>query len=67
MTEIAKEKKSSIPGYLIQSWMRSNTTIEYLRMWEKIYNPRFQEAACDDLIHKTTNTTLTPSLWINTT
>ena len=69
MTEIAKEKKSSSPSYLIQSWMRSNTTIEYLRMWEKIYNPRFQEAACDDLIHtvKTTGTTLTPSLWINTT
>ena len=69
MTEIAKEKKSSGPGYLIQSWMRSNATIEYLRMWEKIYNPRFQEAACDDLIHtvKTTGTTLTPSLWINTT
>ena len=69
MTEIAKEKKSSSPGYLIQSWMRNNTTIEYLRMWEKIYNPRFQEAACDDLIHtiKTTSTTLTSSLWINTT
>ena len=69
LTEIAKEKKSSSPSYLIQSWMRSNTTIEYLRMWEKIYNPRFQEAACNDLIHtvKTTGTTLTPSLWINTT
>lgn len=69
MTEIAKEKKSSIPDYLIQIWMRSNTTLEYLRMWGEIYNPRFQEAACDELIHtvKATGTTLTPSLWINTT
>lgn len=69
MTEIAREKKVSSPSYLIQSWMRSNTTIAYLRMWEKIYNPQFQEAACDDLIHTvhTTGTTLTPSLWINTT
>ena len=69
MTEIAREKKMSSPSYLIQSWMRSNTTIAYLRMWEKIYNPQFQEAACDDLIHTvhTTGTTLTPSLWINTT
>ena len=69
MTEIAREKKMSSPSYLIQSWMRSNTTIEYLRMWEKIYNPQFQEAACDDLIHTvhTTNTTLTLSLWISTT
>ena len=69
MTEIAKEKKSSSPGYLIQRWLRSSAAIEYLRMWEKIYNPRFQEAACDKLIHtvKTTSTTLTLSLWINTT
>ena len=69
MTEIARDKKTSSPSYLIQSWMRSNTTIEYLRMWEKIYNPQFQEAACDDLIHTVhaTSTTLTPSLWINTT
>ncbi|MBD5155354.1 MAG: KilA-N domain-containing protein [Oscillibacter sp.] len=69
MTEIAKGKKTSSPSYLIQSWMRSNTTIEYLRMWEKIYNPQFQEDACDELVRMvhTTSTTLTPSLWINTT
>lgn len=69
MTEIARGKNTSSPSYLIQSWMRSNTTIEYLRMWEKIYNPQFQENACDELIHMvhTTSTTLTPSLWINTT
>ena len=35
ITEIAKEKKTPTPSYLIQSWMRSNTTIEYLRMWKK--------------------------------
>ena len=69
LTEIAREKKSSSPSYLIQSWLRSCTTIEYLRVWEKIYNPRFQEDACDQLIeevHKT-STTMTPSLWVNTT
>ena len=69
LTEIAREKESPSPSYLIQSWLRSRTTIEYLRMWEKIYNPRFQENACDQLIeevHKT-STTMTSSLWVNTT
>ena len=69
LTEIARETKSSSPSYLIQSWLRSSTTMEYLRMWEKIYNPRFQENACNQLIeevHKT-STTMTPSLWVNTT
>ncbi|MTR44171.1 KilA-N domain-containing protein [Pseudoflavonifractor sp. BIOML-A13] len=67
LTEIAREKKSSSPSYLIQSWLRSTTTIEYLRIWEKIYNPRFQEEACDQLIetvHKT-STTMTASLRAN--
>ena len=32
LTEIAREKKSSSPSYLIQRWLRSTTTIEYLRM-----------------------------------
>ena len=69
LTWIAKEKKTSNSSYLIQSWMRSNTTIQYLRMWEKIHNPKFQEDACDELILKvhSTSTTLTPSLWISTT
>ena len=64
ITEIAKEKKTSSASYLIQSWMRSNATIQYLRMWEKIHNPKFQENACDELIHTvhSTSTTLTPSL-----
>lgn len=69
LTEIAKGKKTSSPSYLIQSWMRSNTTVEYLRMWEKVYNPGFQEDTCNELLHTvhTTGTTLTPSLWISTT
>ena len=69
LTEIAHEKKSSSPSYLIQSWLRSSTRIEYSRMWEKIYNPRFQEDACNQLIEEVrkTSTTMTPSLWANTT
>ncbi len=69
LTEIAREKKNFSPSYLIQSWMRSNPTVEYLRMWEKTHNPGFRDDACDELLHTihTTSTTLTPSLWIKTT
>jgi len=64
LTELAKEKKTASPRYLIQSWMRSNTTVEYLRMWEKIHTPEFQEDACNELLHTihATSTALTPSL-----
>jgi len=69
LTDMAREKGTSSPSYLIQSWLRSNTTIEYLRMWETIYNPKFQEDAYKELIQtiKTISATLTPSMWINTT
>lgn len=68
LMEIDREKKKSSPIYFIQSWMRSNTTIECPKTWEKIYNTQFQEDACDELIHMvySTSPTLTLSLWINT-
>jgi len=69
LTDIAREKKASSPSYLIQSWLRSGTTTAYLKMWEKKNNPKFQEAACDELLDtiRKTSATLTPTLWINTT
>lgn len=69
MTEIACEKQMGTPSYLIQSWLRSRNTTDYLKMWEKASNLKFQEAACDELVEKahSTGLTLTPSLWISTT
>ncbi len=69
LTEIARKKQTATPSYLIQSWLRSRNTTDYLKMWEKAHNPKFQEDACDELVKKvhTTGMTLTPSLWINTT
>ena len=70
LTEIAREKQTGTPSYLIQSWLRSRNTTDYLKMWEKAHgNPKFQEAICDDLIAKvhSTGMTLTPRLWISTT
>ncbi len=35
LTDIAREKSSESPGYLVQSWLRNSNTVEYLRLWEK--------------------------------
>ena len=69
LTEIARGKGSASPSYLIQSWLRSRNTTDYLKVWEKKYNPHFQESACDELVDRihTTSLTLTPTLWITTT
>jgi hypothetical protein len=69
LTQIAKQYAEDSPGYIIQSWMRSRNTLEFLRQWENDMNGGFDDRACEDLIHEahTTSLTVTPSLWIRRT
>lgn len=69
LTDIAREKNSESPGYLVQSWLRNSNTIEYLRLWEKRFNPNFLDGECEKLIQtiRTSSATLTPKMWIATT
>ena len=69
LTKIAKQYTDDSPGYVIQSWMRSRNTLEFLRQWENDMNGGFDDRACEDLIHEahTTSLTVTPSLWIRRT
>jgi len=57
LTELAKQYSEESPGYVIQSWMRSRNTLEFLRQWE------------EELIYQghTTSLTIMPSLWIRKT
>lgn len=41
LTDIAKYK-SDDPTAVIGNWMRNRNTIEYLGIWESLYNPNFQ-------------------------
>lgn len=69
LSEMAKQYTEDSPGYVIQSWMRSRNTLEFLRQWELEENLWFDKDACDTLIQqaKATALTMTPSLWIRKT
>lgn len=69
LTELARQHSEEPPGYVIQSWMRSRNTLEFLRQWENDMNAEFDNKACEELIHQghTTSLTITPSLWIRRT
>lgn len=69
LTELARQYSEEPPGYVIQSWMRSRNTLEFLRQWENDMNEEFDDSACEELIHQghTTSLTITPSLWIRRT
>ena len=69
LTDIAREKNGKSPGYFVQSWLRNSNTIEYLRLWEKRFNPNFLDDKCEKLIQtiRTSSATLTPKIWISAT
>ena len=41
LTDIAK-RKSDEPSAVIGNWIRNRNTIEYLGIWETLYNPDFK-------------------------
>ena len=69
LTELARQYSDESPGYVIQSWMRSWNTLEFLRQWELEQNAEFDDQACEALIHQghTTSLTITPTLWVRRT
>ena len=40
LTDMAK-LRSEDPSFTINHWMRNRMTIEYLGLWETLYNPNF--------------------------
>ena len=69
LTELARQYSDESPGYVIQSWMRSRNTLEFLRQWELDQNAEFDDQVCAELIRQghTTSLTITPTLWIRRT
>lgn len=57
LTDIARYKDSERTDYLIQNWMRTRDTIEFLGIWEQINNPNFKGVEFDAF--KNTKTLLT--------
>ena len=66
LTDIARYKDSERTDYLIQNWMRTSDTIEFLGIWEKINNPNFKPIEFDGFKNKagSNSFSLTPKRWI---
>lgn len=68
LTDLARHK-SDDPNAVIANWMRNRNTIEYLGIWEQLYNPDFIPTEFEGFrMQAGLNAfTLSPKKWIDTT
>lgn len=69
LTDIARIQNPFEPKDVVKNWMRQKNTIEYLGLWEKLYNPDFKGIEFDPLLKQAgyNSFTLSPTRWIETT
>jgi len=69
ITDIARNKNASEPKDVVKNWLRSKTTIEFLGIWEQLYNPDFKGVEFDSFLYEagSNSFTLSPSKWIEAT
>jgi len=69
LTDMAKFKDKQRTNYIIQNWMRTRSTIEFLGLWEQFYNPNFNSIEFDAFKNESGSNsfTLTPKKWIEST
>jgi len=69
ITDIAKYKNIDRTDDLIRNWLRNRNTIEFLGIWEQLYNPDFKPVEFDGFKKQAglNSFTLSPKQWIEKT
>jgi hypothetical protein len=66
LTDIAKFKNSDDPRFIIQNWMKTRSSVEFLGVWEMLNNPDFNRVEFDTVKNESGSNAfvMTPSKWI---
>lgn len=69
LTDIAKHQDKDNPRFIIQNWMRSRATIDFLGLWEELNNPNFNRVEFEAVKKEagTNSFVLTPKKWLELT
>lgn len=69
LTDIARYRNSQEPFAVINNWMRSRSTIEFLGLWEKLCNPDFKPLEFERFRNEAGSNyfVLSPQRWIEDT
>ncbi len=69
LTDMARFKDRERTNYVIQNWIRSRSTIEFIGIWEQLNNPNFKSIEFDAFRENAglNSFTLTPKEWAEKT
>ena len=69
ITDIARQKNWMDPNGVIANWMRNRNTIEFLGIWETLYNPAFNPLEFEGFRQQAglNAFTMSPSRWVDAT
>jgi NAD(P)H-dependent FMN reductase len=69
LSGIAKHRDAERSDYIIQNWMRTRSTIDFIGLWEQLNNPTFNSIDFDGLKNSAgvNSFSLTPKKWIEAT
>jgi hypothetical protein len=69
LTDIARYKNAEFPADVIKNWLRTRFTIDFLGVWEQLYNPNFKLVEFDQFKREagTNAFVLSPQKWIDST
>ena len=67
--DIAKQKNPIDPNGVIANWMRNRNTIEFLGIWETLYNPNFNPLEFEGIRKEAglNAFTMSPTRWVELT
>lgn len=60
ITDIARQKNEAEPKDVVKNWMRQKNTLEYLGLWEMLFNSLLAEAGSNSF-------TMSPTRWVELT
>ncbi len=69
LTDIARYKNPLEPNVVVANWMRLHNTIEFLGVWERLYNPDFNPLDFEGFMRESGSNsfTLSPKRWSEAT
>ena len=69
LTDIARSRNNAEPFAIINNWMRSRSTIEFIGLWEKLCNPAFKPLEFERFKNEAGSNyfVLSPQRWIDAT